>query len=148
MDRYINTRKSETKMMKMFEWKYGKPDRVLIIFGDYSKQQTMKGCEPHIAKLMKRLFKRYGYEVYLIDEYNTSKLCNKCGSENENYKHKGEDGHCHKVWGLLRCKSDKCLTFHNRDDNSALNMIKITKEIFKNGTRPEKYKNLYKLTAY
>lgn len=64
------------------------------------------------------------------------KLCNKCESENENYKHEDKNGHYHKVFVLLRCKSYKCLTFNNRDDNSALNMIKITKEILKNQKKP------------
>lgn len=56
-------RKSENKMMRNFKKKFGGPREVLIVFGDYDKDYTMKGSEPHIAKLLKELFKKNGYKV-------------------------------------------------------------------------------------
>ena len=44
-----------------------------------------------------------------------------------------------KVWGLLRCKNDLCRRIHNRDKNSALNMLKIIKSVIEEGSRPLKY---------
>lgn len=85
-NRYINTNKSETKMIKNFKEKFGNPNEVVIIFGDYSKSETMKKSEPHIVKRIKNLFKQNKYKVYLIDEYNTSKKCHKCGSKIERFK--------------------------------------------------------------
>ncbi len=77
MNIYINTQKSESKMIAEFKKKFGLPEHVLIVFGDYGKLETMKGCEPHISKRLRKIFKNNGYELYKIDEYNTSKLCRK-----------------------------------------------------------------------
>jgi len=135
MNVYINTQKSESKMIRNFKHMFGPPERVLIVFGDYDKTETMRGCEPHISKRMKRLFMINGYELYHINEYNTSKLCNKCGHENEQFMY-------HKkklLWGLLRCTNEMCKTIHNRDHNSSRNMIKITESIFAGKGRPKEY---------
>lgn len=69
----------------------------------------MKGNEPAISKRLRKIFKINGYEIYKINEFNTSKLCNKCCCENERFQHvKGEDGKEHLSWGLLRCTNVKC----------------------------------------
>ena len=104
MNIYINTQRSEGNMIAAFREKFGLPKDVLIIFGDYGQLETMKGCEPHISKRLRKIFKDNGYELYKIDEYNTSKLCNKCAHENERFQYvKGKDGKDHLLWGLLRC---------------------------------------------
>ena len=149
LNRYINTQKSETKMLKNFEKAFGSPYEVIIVFGDYDKKGTMKGSEPHIAKRLKKLFAEYGYTVYLIDEYNTSKLCNKCSSETERFmwlEKEIKDKKTGKkriknvlLWKLLRCTSEKCATHHNRDHNAARNFLKIVKSVFANKGRPKKY---------
>ena len=111
-NRYINYKKSEEKMIKKFQEKFGRPNSVVIIFGDYSKTDTMKGSEPHIVKKLKRLFRQHHYLVYLIDEYKTSKLCNKCSCETERFKWvKNKHGNESLLWRLLRCTSSKCLTY-------------------------------------
>ena len=43
------------------------------------------------------------------------------------------------LWKLLRCKSVKCSTVHNRDHNAARNMLNIVKSIFEGKGRPKKY---------
>jgi len=140
MNTYINTQKSESKMMEEFRKKFGPPDNVLIIFGDYGRKDTMKGCEPHISRRIKRLFRNYGYEVYLIDEYMTSKLCNRCQHELERFKYvKDKNGNDHLLWGLLRCKNGKCKTIHNRDHNSPRNFQNIIESIFEGKGRPIEY---------
>lgn len=136
---YINTQKSESKMLQKFEKKFGPPKNVLIVFGDYEMINTMKGCEPQISKRLRRLLKIYGYEIYKINEYNTSKLCNKCQHEMERIKVKGKDGKDYLSWALLRCKNVKCKTIYNRDHNSSRNMIKITKNIMLGKGRPVEY---------
>ena len=137
---YINTQKSESKMLKNFEKTFGSPKNVIIVFGDYDKLDTMHGCEPHISKRLRGLLVIYGYEVYKINEYNTSKLCNKCQSEMERFKKvKGKDGNDYLLWSLLRCKNVNCKTIHNRDHNSPRNMIIITKSIMASKGRPKEY---------
>ena len=112
----------------------------MVIFGDYSKTETMKGSEPHLVKRLKRLLKQKGYQVYLIDEYNTSKLCNRCGCGLKQFKKViNKHGTESLLWRLLRCTSSKCLTYHNRDRNATRNMMKIVKSLMAGKGRPNEY---------
>jgi len=144
---FMNREKSESKMIKNFEKKIGNNKEVVVIIGDYSCRSChLKGTVPVISKKIIKIYKRYGYETYLIDEFNTSKLCNKCGCELEKFmkrksknpKHKGKEI---LVNGLLRCQSvtHNCQIIHNRDTNSVENMLKITYELMKKGKRPTEY---------
>jgi len=141
---YTNTRKSESKMLKRFSEKFGKPKETIVIFGDYDKKETMKGSEPHIAKRMKKVIVDRGYKLYLINEHNTSKLCNKCSCVTANVEKKIK-GKVVKIWKLLRCKSEKCLTYHNRDENACRNMKKIVESLIKGKGRPSEYISRYGL---
>ena len=150
-NRYTNTQKSESKMIKNFSNKFGKPDECTIILGDYDKgEHNMKGKEPIINKRIRKIFRNNGYEVYMINEFRTSKLCNKCESncdtfhKRESEKPKDLDKKTGKkkiieVWGLTLCSNNKCSQIHNRDKNSALNMYKIVESIYRGEGRPKKY---------
>ena len=47
----LETQKSESKMIKNFENKYGKPNKTILVVGDYDKgDNNMKGKEPTICK--------------------------------------------------------------------------------------------------
>ena len=137
---YVNTQKSETKMLRNFEKKFGLPGNVLIVFGDYDKIDTMHGCEPHISKRLRRILRVRGHAVYKINEYNTSKLCNRCEHEMERFKYCiGKDGKEYLLWSLLRCTNVTCKTIHNRDLNSPRNMLKIARNIINGDGRPANY---------
>ena len=78
----------------------------------------MKGVEPAINKRFRKLFKNAGYQIFLINEFNTSKLCNGCHCENEKFlrkpskKKKDEGkGKMRLCRGLLRCQSESCKQF-------------------------------------
>jgi hypothetical protein len=144
-NRFINTQKSESKMVKNFSNKFGKPKDTIFILGDWDKgDYHMKGLEPSICKKFRRIFRNASYKTYLVNEFRTSKLCNCCNEEIEKFlekpskkpKRKGEIDLCH---GILRCKSVKhnCEIYHNRDKNAVQNMLKIVKSIFNTGKRPE-----------
>ena len=144
LNRFINTQKSENKMLKNFEKKFGSPKNVIIVIGDFDKKEGFKGKEPTICKRFRRLFRNFGYEVYLINEFRTSKLCNVCEHECENFlERKSKKPHNKDeltlCWGLLCCNNTKCKMIHNRDKNACLNMYKIVKSIFAGKGRPEKY---------
>ena len=79
---FINREKSESKMIKNFEEKMGKKEDTIVIVGDYSmKAKHMNGTIPAISKRILTIFKKHKYEVYVTDEYRTSKTCNECGEE-------------------------------------------------------------------
>ena len=142
---FINREKSESKMIKNFEEKMGKKEDTIVIVGDYSmKAKHMNGTIPAISKRILTIFKKHKYEVYVTDEYRTSKTCNECGEETEMF-HRRESkkprmkGKKELVSGLLRCQSLKCKIIHNRDKNAVKNMLKIVEEYKKNGDRPKNY---------
>ena len=135
-------------MIKNFENKFGKPNKCTVILGDYDKEDGhMKGKEPIINRRIRKIFKNNGYDVYLINEFHTSKLCNKCEEicspfiirKSKNPKYNGKDK---EVWGLTLCSNKKCELIHNRDKNAGLNMYKITESIYKGLGRPIKYKRI------
>jgi len=146
LNRFINTQKSESKMVKNFKNKFGEPKDSIIVLGDYDKgDYNMKGKEPTILKKIRRIFKNVGYESYLINEFRTSKLCNCCNNELEKFlereSHKPvlyKEKKTEVVHGILRCQSikPKCEIIHNRDKNAVQNMLNIVKSIFNTGKRP------------
>jgi hypothetical protein len=107
---YINTQRSEDMMLDNFEKKYGSKDEVMLVIGDYSEKSHKKGNEPTIIKRMRWLFKKRGYEIYLIDEFRTSKLCHICEHETDNFleisrlNKKGVVNQ-YLLWKLVRCQS-------------------------------------------
>lgn len=147
LNRFINTQKSESKMIKNFINKYGQPNDVIVILGDYDRgNHIMKGCEPTILKKIRRIFRNAGFKVYLINEFRTSKTCNGCHGELEKFmkrkSNKPKDIKKQKeviVNGLLRCTNvkQKCELIHNRDKNAVQNMLFILETVLKTGERPK-----------
>ena len=77
LKRYINTKKSEQKMIQNFKKKFGKPNETIIAFGDYNKT-NLKYHEPTKGKSFRSLLRSFGYKVYLVNESFTSKRCSYC----------------------------------------------------------------------
>ena len=46
----------------------------------YDKENNMRGKEPIINRRIRKIFRNHGYEVFMINEFRTSKTCNVCGS--------------------------------------------------------------------
>jgi len=144
LNRFINTQKSESKMIKNFSNKFGTPKDTIFIMGDYDKgSYNMKGLEPSICKRFRRLFKNAGYETYLVNEFRTSKISNCCHTELEKFmEHPSKKPKNNKAvelcHGLLRCQSikPKCEIIHNRDRNAVHNMLDIVESIITTGKRP------------
>ena len=148
LNRFINTQKSESKMIHNFTEKFGKPKDTIFIMGDYDKNEHMKGVEPTICKKFRRIFRNAGFETYLINEFRTSKLCNCCHNELETFLYreskKPKDIKKNKkilVNGLLHHTDVKpeCEIIHNRDKNAVQNMLYIVETLKTTGKRPEKY---------
>lgn len=148
LNRFINTQKSESKMINNFRNKFGSEKDVVFVIGDFDKTDHMKGLEPVICRRFRRLFRNAGYPVYLINEFRTSKLCNECHEELEPFlerlSHKPKDykqGKIITVNGLLNHSDSKlkCELIHNRDKNAVQNMLNIVEEIKRTGKRPVKF---------
>jgi hypothetical protein len=97
LNRFINTQKSESKMVKNFKNKFGETTDTIIVLGDYDKgDYNMRGKEPTILKKIRRIFKNGCYKTYLINEFRTSKLCNCCNNKLEKFLER--DSHNHNLW--------------------------------------------------
>jgi hypothetical protein len=153
LNTYINTQKSESKMIKNFTKKFGEPNDVLFIMGDYDKgSSNICGLEPTICKKFRRIFKNAGFRTYLVNEFRTSKLCNCCNCEISPFmirqSHKPNDIKVNKkitINGLLSHQEDKqkCEIIHNRDKNAVQNMLNIVKSIFTIGRRPDIFTRIH-----
>ena len=136
---YLNTKKSEQRMILNFQKKFGTPETVIIAFGDWEQRQQMKYKEPTKGKGMRGLFRKCGYKTYLVDEFRSSCKCSQCnGGECKNFlmvdNPKPYRNNQQMCWGLLRCKS--CNGFWNRDCNGAKNIYKIAENAVKSIARP------------
>ena len=136
---YRNTKKSEQKMINNFKRVFGNEKEVVVCFGDYEQKQHMKFKEATKGKGMRTLFRKAGFQTYLVDEFRTSCRCSKC-----------EIGICKKtmvrknpkpfrsgnvlVHGLICCKNG--CGYWNRDVNGATNIYKIAYNAVNNKERP------------
>jgi transposase len=139
LNTYLNTKRSEQRMMNSFQKKFGNKEEVIVCFGDYEQKQHMKFKEPIKGKGMRTLFKRNGYRTYLVDEFRTSCRCSNCeGGECEKFlKRKiscSESEEIRTIHGLLRCKT--CGSVWNRDCNGAKNIYKISRNSINRIERP------------
>jgi hypothetical protein len=139
-------------MVNEFKEIMGTPEKTIVAIGDYS-DNGLKGTKSSITKKWRTILKRHGYQVYLINEYNTSKISNCCEDHAENFlprEHKNnkekrlkkeayEKRSCKEslVWKLVRCKI--CKSIQNRDTNAVKNMLKIIDAHLKGLSRPKIY---------
>ena len=153
LDIYSNKIRSEMKMINNFKSKFGDSNNTVVIMGDWSQKHTLFGQEPTINKRFRYLFKKEKYELFMIVEFRTSKLCNKCECDVKNeYKRNITDKKA--VWGLVCCKNKSCVQelklknnslenikyrYINRDRNSVLNMRKIVTNLIESNERPVPY---------
>ena len=133
---YSKGQQANMKLLKEFKMKFheqAEPDAVVIAIGNW-EQKIHRFHEPTKGKGMRKVFEKAGYNVYLIDEFRTSKQCSSCSNVDaqcEKFRQvenprPWRDGKilCH---GLVRCTT--CWTMWNRDVNAAINIWKIAKAI-------------------
>ena len=142
--RFTRTKQSEEVLLNEIENKFlSKEDKknnkkLLILHGDYSRTSQMKGTisTPNIG-FKKLLLKRF--EMFEINEYNTSKLYNKTFKELENVsvrknKHKK---HLHEIL-TPKEKTERCI-FVNRDKNACKNILYLGKYFLEYQLRPKEF---------
>ena len=138
LNSYTNTKKSEQKMISNFKNIFGNEKELIVCFGDFEQKKQMKYKEPTIGKGIRNIFKKNGFETYLVDEFRTSCRCSKCGGEciktviGKNPK-PYRTGNI-LINGLLRCKNE--CGYWNRDVNGSTNIYKIVYNIINGKKRP------------
>jgi len=78
---YARRQITEARMLSRFEKMFGSPDKTIITVGDFEQRKHMKYKEPVKGKGFRTLFRKAGYDVYLVDEFRTSCRCSCCGGE-------------------------------------------------------------------
>lgn len=138
---YMNTLKSEQLMMKRFRRKFGDSNNTIVCIGDYEQKQHMKFKEPTKGVGMRKIFRQYGYKVYLVNEFRTSCQCCDCETENSKCEKflkrqisRSESEEIRTIHGLLKCTT--CSGVWNRDCNGAKNIYKIAKCAVEGKDRP------------
>lgn len=130
---YINKERHESKIMNELKNKYGKD--VTVVVGDWNGHNNkLKYISTPGIGFKRRLAKEF--DVYLIDEYKTSKIINKTKKEADNLtlKINGKERKLHAV--LTYQMGNKRIGCINRDKNATLNMMEIVYSLIKNKTRP------------
>ena len=133
---WIYRRKSEDKFLNKIEETFGNKEDLLLCYGDWSNPKQMKHIMPTKGIGMRRIIEKR-FDVVLIDEYCTSKLCSQCHHELTNYKN------IHRLLVCSHCKSNglesKNVTFMNRDMNACMNMLNLSNQWINTKTRPKEY---------
>ena len=161
MNAYTNTQKSESRFIKRFGETFGSADTTTVFLGDWSTHgYTPRGQVPSKSAGFQSMFRRWGYDLYLVDEYKTSKVCSGCSGDLQSsgvfrpnpkpFRHDAREVH-----GLLRCQSEFCKThvrtanpdlngvvwrYWNRDVNSVRNIRTIVTGTIADGERPEAFR--------
>lgn len=136
---YRNTKRSEQRMLNNFKRIFGDENDVVVCFGDYEQKKQMKFKEATKGKGMRTLFRKAGFQTYLVDEFRTSCMCSKCDigickktmvRENPKPYRSGNV----LIHGLICCKNG--CGYWNRDVNGATNIYKIAYNAINNKERP------------
>jgi hypothetical protein len=139
LNNYLNTLKSEQKMINNFTKIFGKPEETIVCIGDFEQRKHRKFKEPVKGKGFRELFRKYKFQVYLVDEFRTSCRCSNCEGECCIFKKcrnpRPNKNNLIPCYGVLKCKT--CSTLWNRDENSSRNIYRISYNAIHNMRRPE-----------
>jgi len=149
------------RKMKFRQYSYGKKsidtflnkiketfgNNVLIGYGNWSRSTQMKHIMPTMNKGLRKLIHKK-YDTLTINEYYTSQKCCECYN---NLKH-CKDKKGKEIYRLFHCSNcvsskNKNTVFRTRDKNSAISIMKLTKEWIKTQTRPSEFQRQASFTC-
>jgi len=134
---YLNTKRSEDKLMETLKKTYGKG--AIFVIGDWGDTGRLKYMSTPGIGLRRKIGKKF--KVYLMDEYRTSCLNYKTEERSENMYYTDKKGVIRELHSVLMYQTDSgnkgCI---NRDRNAVYNMRKILRGYIETGERIEKYK--------
>ena len=145
---FINKKRAYAKLLDFIEKEFslkdnitGKYKKLNIVIGDWSIGKQMRNfISTPMISLKRKLRERFN--VYNIDEYNTSKLNYVTENKCKNFYYTDKKNKLRKLHSVLTYKMENnrkgCI---NRDVNSVYNMKKLVKYWLDNKDRPDKYKH-------
>ena len=143
---YMSRQRSEDKMINQIRIKFGDPDKTILVLGDWSqKGYHMPGKKPTKGKGMRKVLRKGGYQVNLMNERKTSCTCHNCHGKNEKFMRRPSRkpknyGQIILVHGLLRCSSENgCGSLWNRDVCGSLNICYLAREAIAGRERPQAF---------
>ncbi|KAJ1770575.1 hypothetical protein IW140_003324 [Coemansia sp. RSA 1813] len=163
---YLNSQRADHTLANLIREQFG-PDPVLVL-GNWSAAMC-KYHEPIRGVGMRRMLRKHGFEVYLLEEFHTSTFCPGCCEDRLVHpeelvpnprpypkENRREYVICH---GLLMCQNKKCVEhvadsmkpanhlgkepvarFWNRDLAAVLNFRHILHSLRQTHERPERFR--------
>ncbi|KAJ2467194.1 hypothetical protein GGI03_001696 [Coemansia sp. RSA 2337] len=153
---YINQQQADYRLVRNMRAAFGKD--AIIVVGNWSASMT-KYHEPIRGKSWRDRFKRFGFLVYLINEFWMSCVCPECDKSLETFKTVRNprpfqrNNHppvtCN---GLLRCTNQECLwtvdkykgssewRLFNRNEAAVMNFWRIIDSLCETGDIPQALK--------
>jgi hypothetical protein len=149
------------RKMKFRQYSYGKKsidtflnkiketfgENILIGYGNWSRSTQMKHIMPTMNKGLRKLIHKK-YDTITINEYYTSQKCCECYNDLKHCKDKkGKE-----IYRLFQCSNcvsskNKNIVFRTRDKNSAISIMKLTKEWIETQTRPSEFQRQASFTC-
>ena len=124
--RYVLQQQSNAQLLNRVEKTFGKPSNIVLAYGDWSPCMSMKHFVPTKGEGLRKLLATR-FQVVLVDEFRTSKLCSKPDCHNILSYHRNDCGK--KVFRCLTCQecsarlpNTQRSAFMTRDLNSAINI--------------------------
>lgn len=75
---YVSKQKLDSELINEFRKKFSPPATTFVFMGDWSESRHRRFHEPVKGKGFRDLFRRAGYQVLLVKEHKTSKMCSEC----------------------------------------------------------------------
>ena len=149
------------RKMKFRQYSYGKKSidtflnkiketfgvNVLIGYGNWSRSTQMKNIMPTMNKGLRKLIHKK-YDTITINEYYTSQKCCECYNDLKHCKDK-KGKEIYRLFHCSNCVSskNKNTVFKTRDKNSAISIMKLTKEWINTQTRPSEFQRQASFTC-
>jgi hypothetical protein len=141
------------RKMKFRQYSYGKKsidtflnkiketfgENVLIGYGNWSRSTQMKHIMPTMNKGLRKLIHKK-YDTLTINEYYTSQKCCECYNDLKHCKDK-KGKEIYRLFECSNCVSyeNKNTAFRTRDKNSAISIMKLTRDWIETQTRPSEF---------
>jgi hypothetical protein len=149
------------RKMKFRQYSYGKKsidtflnkiketfgENILIGYGNWSRSTQMKHIMPTMNKGLRKLIHKK-YDTITINEYYTSQKCCECYNDLKHCKDK-KGKEIYRLFHCSNCVSskNKNIVFRTRDKNSAISIMKLTKEWIETQTRPSEFQRQASFTC-